>query len=316
MAEKKNLLIIDYQPDEYKKLLEPDFPEVTFYTATSGDEGKDVIRDIHIIFAIGHLFDDDLIKNASKLEWIQSLISGTDAIVALKTLKENVRINSGRGIHGPQMSEMAFLHMLNLTRNYPKMLRNQEKRVWERWPQPLLYGKTVGILGVGIIGEELAKKCKVFNMTVYGISRTKRDVEGIDRFYGREELSNVAAELDYLIILVPHSPETEKIVDATVISAMKPTAYLINLARGGVLDEVALMEALKTRKIAGAGLDVYRQEPLPRDDPLWGTENLIMTPKLGGMSDIYRTQVLPIISENLRKFLKGDLENMLNAVRR
>jgi len=214
------------------------------------------------------------------------------------------------------MSEMAFLHMLNLTRNYPRMLRNQDKRVWERWPQPLLHKKKVGILGVGIIAEELSRKCKAFNMTVYGISKTKRDVEGIDRFYGRDQLCEVAAAVDYLIVLVPYSPETDKIVNAEVLSAMKSTAYLINIARGGVIDEEALIEALTTKKIAGAGLDIFNQEPLPADHPFWGMDNVMITPKVDGISDIYVEQVLPILKTNLEHFIRGNREKMLNIIER
>ena len=313
---KKNLLILNPFAERYRTRLEPQFPEVTFHSALDLDGAKEIIKETHILFVIGHVFGDDFIRHASKLEWIQSLISGTDTLVALKTLKKEVLITSGRGIHGPQMSEMAFLHMLNLTRGYPRMLRNQDQRVWERWPQPLLYKKTVGILGIGVIAEELARKCKAFHMTVYGISSTIREVEGIDRIFRREELPKVAAMVDYLVILVPHSPETDKIVDGAVISAMKPGAYLINLARGGVLDEDALLEALRAGKIAGAGLDVYSQEPLPEDHPFWGMKNLVMTPKLGGMSDIYPEQVMPILEKNLRHFLDGDRHKMINVVER
>jgi len=313
---KKNLLIMNPFAERYRARMEPRFPEVSFHIAVDTDEAQTIIKETHILFAIGHAFGDDFIRHAAKLEWIQSLISGTDTLVALKSLKKDVLITSGRGIHGPQMSEMAFVHMLNLTRDYPRMLRNQDQRVWERWPQPLLYQKTVGILGVGVIAEELARKCKAFHMTVYGISSTPREVEGIDRFFTREELPEVAAMVDYLVILVPYSPETDKIVDGTVISAMKPTAYLINLARGRVLDEDALMEALNAGKIAGAGLDVYSQEPLPADHAFWGMKNVMMTPKLGGMSNIYPEQVMPILEKNLRYFLDGDREKMINVVKR
>lgn len=312
----KNLLILNPFAERYRARLEPQFPEVTFYSALDPNEASEIIKEAHILFAIGHVFGDDFIRHASKLEWIQSLISGTDTLVALKTLKKEVLITSGRGIHGPQMSEMAFLHMLNLTRGYPRMLRNQDQGVWERWPQSLLFQKTVGILGIGVIAEELARKCKAFNMTVYGISSTVREVEGIDRFFLREELPEAAAMVDYLVILVPYSPETDKIVDGTVISAMKPSAFLINLARGGVLDEDALIEALKAEKIAGAGVDVYNEEPLPVSHPFWSMKNVMMTPKLGGMSDIYPEQVMPILEKNLRHFLDGDTDKMANIVER
>ena len=310
----KNVLIINGNAEQYKALLEPDFPEIGFHTARNMGEVGEIIGETQILIAVSHELTDDLIRKAPKLEWIQSLISGTDAFFTLKALKKEVLITSARRIHGPQMSEMAFLHLLNLTRNYPKMLRNQDRGIWERWPQPLLYKKKVGILGVGIIAEELARKCKAFNMTVYGISATKREVEGIDRFFTREQLCEAAAEVDYLVVLIPYSAETDKIINTDVLSAMKPTAYLINIARGGVLDEDALIEALREKKIAGAGLDVYSREPLPKDHPFWKMDNLMMTPKVGGMSDIYVEQVLPILKTNLYHYIHGEREKIINIV--
>ena len=310
----KNVLIFNVNAEKYKQFLEPDFPEVRFYAAGNSADAGDVLGETQILMAVSHELTDGLIQKAPNLEWIQSLISGTDAFLTLKSLNKDVLITSARRIHGPQMSEMAFLHMLNLTRNYPRMLRNQDKGIWERWPQPLLYKKKVGILGIGTIAEELARKCKAFGMTVYGISATKREVEGIDRFFAREQLCEAAAVVDYLIVLIPYSAETDKIINADVLSAMKPSAYLINIARGGVLDEDALIEALNAKKIAGAGLDVYSQEPLPQDHPFWKMDNLLMTPKVGGMSDIYVEQVLPILKTNLRHYLNAEKEKMINIV--
>ena len=307
-----NLLILDQFAEKYRRALEPKFPEVFIHAAKSKEEIGDFVEKMDVLLAFR--FPDELMKKATRLQWIQSMATGVDYITNLPSLRKEILITSTRGMHGPQMSEMAFLHMLNLTRNYPRMLRNQDRRVWERWPQPLLSGKTVGILGIGVIAEELARKCKAFKMKVYGISKTAREVEGIDRFYSREELPRVAAEIDYLIVLVPYSPETHKIVNAKVLSAMKPTAYLINIARGQVIDEEALIEALKNRKIAGAGLDVFNEEPLPKDHPFWGMENVIVSPHVAGMSNIYAEQLLPIFEENLRRFLKGERRNLINRV--
>lgn len=307
-----NLLILDQFAEKYRRALEPKFPEVFIHAAKSKEEIGDFVEKMDVLLAFR--FPDELMKKATRLQWIQSMATGVDYIINLPSLRKEILITSTRGMHGPQMSEMAFLHMLNLTRNYPRMLRNQDRRVWERWPQPLLSGKTVGILGIGVIAEELARKCKAFKMKVYGISKTAREVEGIDRFYSREELPRAAAEIDYLIVLVPYSPETHKIVNAKVLSAMKPTAYLINIARGQVIDEEALIEALKNKKIAGAGLDVFNEEPLPKDHPFWGMENVIVSPHVAGMSNIYAEQLLPIFEENLRRFLKGERRNLINRV--
>ena len=150
----------------------------------------------------------------------------------------------------------------------------QAKSEWERWPAALLAGKTVGILGVGLIAEYLAPICKSFHMTVVGISGSPREANGFDRVVHRDALEKLAPELDFLVALTPLTAETRGIVGAKVLAAMKPTAYLVNVARGGVVDEPALIAALESGQIAGAALDVFAQEPLPANSPLWKTKNV------------------------------------------
>lgn len=265
---------------------------------------------------IGHhfQFDEDLLGRAPRLRWIQSLTTGTDAILKLKALRPEVTVTSTRGMHGPQMSELVFLHMLALTRDFPRMQRNQAAGRWERWPQPLLWGKTVVIVGVGAISEALAPRCKAFGMTVYGVSGSPRLPDGFDAVFSREDLLQAASGADYLVLLVPLSPETENLIDARVIAAMKPQAFVINVARGGVLDEQALVAALREKRLAGAALDVFRQQPLPADHPLWHEPGIIITPLVGGMSNIYLDQAYPIVRDNLRQFLAGRTDAMLNVV--
>jgi phosphoglycerate dehydrogenase-like enzyme len=214
------------------------------------------------------------------------------------------------------MSEMALLFMLALNRNLPQFIRNQDKRVWERWPTKLLYQKKVGILGIGAIGEEIARKCKAFGMTVFGIDVVKREVEAVDYFYGPEDLVRVAREVDYFIIVVPNIPQTRKIVGAEVLSSMKRSAFLINIGRGEVVDEEALIHHLKSGRIAGAAVDAVWAEPLPEDHPFWGMKNVVLTPHVGGMSEFCVDQVLAIFEENLRRFLKGERKDLINFIER
>lgn len=265
---------------------------------------------------IGHhfQFDEDLLGRAPRLRWIQSLTTGTDAILKLKALRPEVTVTSTRGMHGPQMSELVFLHMLALTRDFPRMQRNQAAGRWERWPQPLLWGKTVVIVGVGAISEALAPRCKAFGMTVYGVSGSPRVPDGFDAVFSREDLLQAASGADYLVLIVPLSPETENLIDARVIAAMTPQAFVINVARGGVLDEQALVAALREKRLAGAALDVFRQQPLPADHPLWHEPGIIITPLVGGMSNIYLDQAYPIVRDNLRQFLAGRTDAMVNVV--
>jgi len=308
-----NLLILENRAAEYKKALSPKFPEVVIHAAAQEAEVGKFIEQADILMTIR--ISDALIKKASKLKWIHAMTTGVDYIVNLPSLRKEVILTSTRGIHGPQVSEMTFLLMLALNRNFSEVVRNQDKGVWERWQGKLLWKKKVGILGVGVIGEEIARKCKAFGMEVFGIDIIRRKLDCVDIFYGPEDIVKVAKDVDYLVIVAPRTPETEKIVDSKVLSAMKPTAFLLNLGRGEIVDEEALIRVLKSGKIAGAGLDTYLQEPLPKEHPFWGMKNVIVSPHVAGMSDIYVEQALTIFEENLRRFIKGDKRNLLNLVK-
>jgi phosphoglycerate dehydrogenase-like enzyme len=239
-----------------------------------------------------------------------------DYLIHQPSLRKDVLISCSHGIHVPQVSELALLFMLALNRNLPQFIRNQDKRVWDRWPTKLLYQKKVGILGIGAIGEEIARKCKVFGMTVFGVDAVKRKVDAVDYFYGPEDLLTVARETDYLIIVVPNTPQTRKMVNAEVLSSMKPSAFLINIGRGEVVDEEALIRQLESGGIAGAALDTFWAEPLPEDHPFWRMKHVILTPHVGGMSEFCVDQVLSIFEENLRRFLKGERRNLINFIER
>jgi phosphoglycerate dehydrogenase-like enzyme len=151
-------------------------------------------------------------------------------------------------------------------------------------------------------------------MSVYGINRSKKQADAVDRFFGLDGLLSVAREVDYFIIVVPLTPETRGMVGAEVLSAMKPTAFLLNLARGAVVDEEALTQALESGTIAGAALDVFNEEPLPQGHPFWKMTNVIVTPHVGGTSAFYVKQVLPVFEENLRRYLRGEVDRLINRV--
>ena len=309
---KMNLLILDSQAEEYRRALEPEFPELVIRACKTENEVGAFIEKAKFLLTFN--ISDPLIRKAVNLEWIQALGTGVDAILGLPSLPKGVLVTSTRGIHGPQMSELAVLLMLALTRRFPDTVRNQDKSVWDRWPAELLWKKKVGIFGLGAVGEEIAFRCKAFGMTVYGINRSGRGVDAVDRMFGLDGLLTVAREVDYFIVAVPLTPETRGRVGAEVVSAMKPTAFLLNLARGPVVDEKALIRALESRTIAGAGLDVFDEEPLPQGHPFWKMKNVIVTPHVGGTSTFYVSQVLPIFRENLRRYLKGERHALINVV--
>jgi len=177
-----------------------------------------------------------------------------------------------------------------------------------------LHDKTVGIFGVGQIAEALVPKCKAFGMRVVGVTSAPRNVPGFDRMHRRDELARVVGDFDFLVLLTPLTAATRNSIDTKIFAAMKPTSYLINLARGGVVDEPALIEALNDRRIAGAALDVFSQEPLPVDHPFWSMPNVIITTHQGGFCDVYIDYALPTVETNMECFLKGDFSGMINVV--
>jgi D-2-hydroxyacid dehydrogenase (NADP+) len=307
-----DLLILDKQADAYMQALGSGFSEVQIHAAATEEQAGDFITKANIILTFK--ISDELLQRASSLRWIQSLSTGVDAFVRLPSLKKEVLLTSLRGIHGPQMSEMAVLLMLALNRHFPEIIRNQDKGTWKSWPAELLYRKKVGILGLGVTGEAIARKCRDFGMVVYGVRRSKKELEFVDRLFGPEELTRVAREVDFLIIVVPSTSQTYKMVGAEVLSSMKRSAFLINLARGEVVDEEALIGALESGKIAGAALDVFCQEPLPQEHPFWRMKNVIITPHMGGTSTIYVEQALSVFEENLRRYLRGETKRLINLV--
>jgi phosphoglycerate dehydrogenase-like enzyme len=315
-----NLLILteiqESMRARYKAMLLERFPQLTVNVVGHHTLVEPFIADTEILLCFSPPMADHVVRDASKLKWIQALGTGVDNIVDLPSLGKEVLVTNIRGIHGAPVSEATIAFMLSLARDLPRSVRAQEKSAWERWPAQLLSGKTVGILGVGLIAEYLAPICKTFGMTVVGISSAPRPTPSFDRIVKRDDLLKVVPELDFLVVLTPLMPETRGIVGEKVFAAMKPSAFLVNVARGGVVDEPALIQALETGKIAGAGLDVFSQEPLPPDNPLWKTKNLTIFSHLGGYSEGYEDRAMPTIAGNMAKFLSNDLKGMINIVRK
>lgn len=298
----------------FERRAQADFPGLDLLAS---DDRQAAVRELATTeVMIGHHFhfDEAVLAHAPRLRWIQSLTSGIDAILRLSNLRRELIVTNTRGMHGPQVSELVFLQMLALLRDFPRLQRNQAAARWERWPQPLLLGKTVVIVGVGAIAEALALRCKAFGMAVHGVSGRADRPPNFDGLHDYAQLAYAATLADFLVLLVPLTAATEKLIDERVIAALKPEAFLINVARGGVLDEEALLRALRERRLAGAALDVYRTTPLPVGHPLWREPRVVLTPHIGGMSDIYFEQAYPVVRDNLRLYLAGRAEALVNVV--
>jgi len=313
---KPQVLIFDSEAAHYARELAPLLPELEFIAAASEDEALSGCADATILVGLAPYIPPRLIEAMPRLRWIQALTTGTDNLLFdMPALAPDVLITSLRGIHGPQMAELAILYMLALARDLRGMLALQAEAKWLRRPQRLLWGRRAVLVGVGAIAESLALRCKAFGMEVFGISGRPREAPGFDQVLPRSALIEAAAGADFLIVLLPYSADTHYMIDASVIGAMKPDAILINLSRGRIVDETALLAALQEKRLAGAGLDVFATEPLPADHPFWRCDNLIVTPHIGGMSDVYADQAIPTLTLNFRAYLADRIDLMKNVVR-
>ncbi len=268
---------------------------------------------------------------APGLKWIQLISAGLDRFVGHPIMESDIIITTASGIHATPIAEYVLSSMLAFSRHFRDMWRLQEKREWpeDRWETfrgEELRGKTVGILGYGSIGREVGRLCKAFGMRVLATDSAQEtedrgyrppgtgDPKGrlLDGLFPPSQLREMLKECDIFIVAVPLTPETEGMVGREELKAMKGSAYLVNISRGRVVDEEALIEALKEGWIGGAGLDVFAQEPLPQESELWGLENVILSPHVSANTPHYQERFTELFCENLRRYLAG--EELLNVV--
>ena len=218
-----------------------------------------------------------------KLRWAQALTAGVEHWLARTDLSPSLTLTCARGTHRVQMPENILGALFHITKPYAAIVGDNAASTWTRRVSSTLAGQTLGILGLGAIGQELARKAAALEMRVIGTRRATGALAHVERVYAPEETDEVLAQSDFVVLLLPATPETESIINATRLARMKKTAWLLNFGRGALIDDAALVAAAKSGTIAGAILDVFRQEPLPKDDPFWGTENILVLPHIGGL---------------------------------
>jgi len=258
----------------------------------------------------------ELLAKAPHLRWFQAASAGVDRIAETGFVERGVSVTNSSGVHATPIGEFILLMMLMFAKGAHRFLRAKEERRWIRFVPGELRGSTVGIVGMGHIGAEAARLAKAFGCRVLAIRRSvtaRRQGEGVaDELLPPSALPYLLSESDYVVLAVPLTQETRHLIGSDELRAMKPTAVLINISRGAVVDEVSLVQALKEGWIAGAGLDVFEREPLPEDSGLWGMENVILSPHVSGGTEHYWRRAVPIFCENLRRYLDG--RPLLNLV--
>ncbi|MEX2206136.1 MAG: D-2-hydroxyacid dehydrogenase [Myxococcota bacterium] len=243
---------------------------------------------------------------ATRLRLFQMMGAGVDALLPAPDLPEAVRIANARGIHGPHMSEFALGMVLALAKRVPRALEQSRDRLWKPYGVDTIAGRTLAILGLGSIGAAVAELASRLGMRVIGTQREPKDTKHVAEVVRPERTEQVLRAADYLVVLVPLTPETRGSLGARELAWLKPGAYLINLARGGIVDEDALAEALRAGRLAGAALDVFAEEPLSASSPLWSAPNTILTPHVAGLGPGYMERLTEIFAENLDR-IENDL---------
>jgi phosphoglycerate dehydrogenase-like enzyme len=255
-------------------------------------------------------------SHAKRLAFIQISGAGVDALLPAPDLPERVRVANGRGISGNVMAEYALGWMLHFARRVDRNQAQQAQREWQLYAPHQLEGATCGILGMGAIGEAVAARAKAFGMRVLGTQRKPKPCPFADEVLGPEDTDRVLAESDYVVVILPLTPETSGSLDTARLARMKPDAVLVNMARGGIVDESALAARLREERLRGAVLDVFDEEPLPRESALWDVPNLIVTPHVAGFSRDYLPRAFEIFAENVQRLESGErLRNEIDRAR-
>jgi phosphoglycerate dehydrogenase-like enzyme len=264
----------------------------------------------------GLILPNNLLERAPKLKWIQMMSAGVDRLKDTDIWRSRVIITGVSGIHATPIGEFVLELMLMFAKGAPLCFQMKQKRQWQRYMPHILRDKTVGIVGLGHIGGEVARLCKAFGMRVVATRRSvkqARKTRYVDLLLPRKQMKQMLAESDYVVLSLPLTPETHHIIGKAELRAMKPTAYIINIGRGNLIDEEALIGALDEKRIAGAGLDVTAIEPLPEDSRLWDFENVILSPHVAGGMEDYVMRATALFCDNLRRYIDGKkLRNVID----
>ena len=291
------LLLLSRDADEYKKLIEAARLPKLEITAEPY-EADIVIGEPKLI--------RDALPNLSSLKWAQAIYAGVEPLVD-PAQRRDYTLTNARGVFGELMSEYVFGYLLFHEKKILDRMQAQQSLQWQRTESAVLRGKTIGLLGVGSIGAHLADTAKHFRMTVRGYTRRSETSAQVDTYYHGDDLLKFVEGLDYLVSVLPRTEDTNRMVDEKVLYALPTHAVFINVGRGNVVDELALVKALNEGRLATAVLDVFEQEPLPTDHPFWSTPNLYMTFHTSAIS--YPEDITNVFIENYRLYMDGKALN-------
>jgi len=290
--------------------LAPIYPDIVFVSCQAPAELKEAIADADIYMG---WMNRELFLAAKQLKWVQSPSSGVNAYLAIpEFVASDVLLTSASGTHGACLAEHTFAMIFAFTRHIKDFVLHQKAHTWSarqlRSKMLELTGSTIGIIGFGAVGRAIAKRAAAFDMNIMAVDMFPRDQpEYVASLADLDGLDALLRASDYVVVTVPYTERTHGMIGADEIAKMKPSAMLIGISRGGIIDEPALASALREGRLAAAGLDVFSQEPLPAESELWDIENLLITPHVAGGTQYEGDRILEIFRENLGRFVRGEL---------
>ena len=297
-------------PSWFTDRLKVEFPEIDILHLNNYEGAEEHLRDAEIVFTISLRLEQ--FTAAKKLRWVHAPTAAVHQLLFPQIVESDVILTNSTEVHGPVVAEHVIALIFALAKKIPRAVRFQQERTWgkgEMWSDPPrpreVMGATLGLVGVGGIGRDVAKKASCLGMYVVAVREhpEKGRPEGVSEVFSPGELDDVLRRADFVVMAVPLLSTTQGLISAARLAVMKADAYLIKVGRGPQIDEAALAEALRNRKIAGAALDVFDKEPLPAESPLWGMENLLITPHTAGLTEKLWNRHYELFSENLRRYL-------------
>jgi phosphoglycerate dehydrogenase-like enzyme len=292
-------------PDEWVRQLQDSMPACEFRRATDAEADPAWLQEVAVVYA-GMPLSDDLVQRMPRLQWVHAAWAAVGRFLVPAMMERPIQVSSSKGIHGPPFAEYGLACIFALARELPRYCQDQAARRWAPATPPMVAGQTLGIIGLGTIGRELAWRAKALGMRVIA---TKATVDGkpdfVDALGPPDYLPTLLREADFVVLSAPDVPSTFNLLGEAELRLMKPTAYLINIAPKQAVREELLVRALREGWIGGAALDALPREPLPPESELWGLPNVLITPRVAG-PEFQWDRLLPIFTRNLECFLAGE----------
>jgi phosphoglycerate dehydrogenase-like enzyme len=299
--------------EEYKKHILATVPGISLTVVSSKNVTEAMFESAEIIFGWP---SEEQLRIAPNLKWLHLPSAGADGFTSYDLYcNKEIQITNSSGVFGLPIAEHVFAMILSFNHNLQEYAYNKAEKKWHRNPTTKdFYASTIGIIGLGDIGTEVAKRAKAWGARVLAVKRTLTQTpEYVDRIYPLEEIDEVLMQSDYVVLALPNTPKTNGIISEQKLSIMKPGAFLVNIGRGTLIDQEALIKALRENRIGGAGLDVTEPEPLPQDSPLWELPNVIITPHASGGSPSNGEKKFHIFYQNLLRYMdKLPLDNIVD----